>query len=377
MASTLIGRLRALDAGDFYGVLGVSPSASPAQVKNSFRKLALALHPDKSPLAGAKEAFQIVSNAYTCLVDPAKRKEFDIAGTAAQYNVDGSQMNNRFRARQYSTSSTSCDDDFEFGRKFNSCGCDCGSFVHGTKCTACSSTRDAFSTDDESSDFEDEYFYAEDDADKPRRTSNPDEGKEDTATTDVEHQAQQGAVTGEDEKEEATERNGKEDKPSDDVSEPSQHEAPAHLQQEAAIERPPARCTSNGPQGIAAAINDKIDSSTTAMGPIPAIEALEQKSRECLTRSQLRRLRRKRAALWRKKRESGPKGSQQQECQSSSQKDGNHTVNAAQGDCEACGIARVTLVCPTCKNLGLQPHFFCSRKCFRALWAEHKALHKP
>ncbi len=35
-----------------------------------------------------------------------------------------------------------------------------------------------------------------------------------------------------------------------------------------------------------------------------------------------------------------------------------------------------TLQCPTCVKLQLEPSFFCSQDCFKALWGMHKLAHK-
>ncbi|HVU71870.1 MAG TPA: molecular chaperone DnaJ [Mycobacteriales bacterium] len=63
---------------DWYQVLGVSSSATAAEIKKSYRKLARDLHPDKNPDDAKAEArFKDVSRAYDILGDEAKRKEYD------------------------------------------------------------------------------------------------------------------------------------------------------------------------------------------------------------------------------------------------------------------------------------------------------------
>ena len=58
-------------AEDYYKILGVSKSSSPAQIKRAYRKLAVELHPDKN--GGDEEAtakFAEVNNAYEVLSTP-------------------------------------------------------------------------------------------------------------------------------------------------------------------------------------------------------------------------------------------------------------------------------------------------------------------
>ena len=62
---------------DYYGILGVEPSAGDGEIKTAYRRLARKYHPDVSKEAGAEEKFKAVNEAYEALRDPAKRKAYD------------------------------------------------------------------------------------------------------------------------------------------------------------------------------------------------------------------------------------------------------------------------------------------------------------
>ncbi|MED6172806.1 hypothetical protein PIB30_053348 [Stylosanthes scabra] len=62
---------------DWYKVLGVEPTADDQTIRKHYRKLALILHPDKNKSAGADEAFNLITQAWSCLSDNAKRVTFD------------------------------------------------------------------------------------------------------------------------------------------------------------------------------------------------------------------------------------------------------------------------------------------------------------
>ncbi len=68
---------------DFYEVLGVNKSATDAELKSAYRKLARQHHPDIDKSEGAAEKFKEISEAYQVLSDPQKRKTYDQFGSAA------------------------------------------------------------------------------------------------------------------------------------------------------------------------------------------------------------------------------------------------------------------------------------------------------
>jgi molecular chaperone DnaJ len=63
---------------DFYKILGVSKTASQADIKKAYRKLARDNHPDSNPgNKAAEERFKDISEAYAVLSNDKKRKEYD------------------------------------------------------------------------------------------------------------------------------------------------------------------------------------------------------------------------------------------------------------------------------------------------------------
>src|SRR5215469_339126 len=66
---------------DYYEILGVQRSASEADIKKAFRKLAREFHPDVAKdKKRAEEKFKEINEAYEVLSDPAKRKRYDELG---------------------------------------------------------------------------------------------------------------------------------------------------------------------------------------------------------------------------------------------------------------------------------------------------------
>lgn len=73
---------------DPYGVLGLTRSATPDDIKKAYRKLVRTSHPDLHPEdAGAEARFKAIAAAHDLLKDPDTRARFDageIDGTAAE-----------------------------------------------------------------------------------------------------------------------------------------------------------------------------------------------------------------------------------------------------------------------------------------------------
>lgn len=64
----------------FYEVLRVQRSANDIEIKKSYRKLAIKLHPDKNPHPRASEAFKVINRAFEVLSDEEKRRLYDRLG---------------------------------------------------------------------------------------------------------------------------------------------------------------------------------------------------------------------------------------------------------------------------------------------------------
>jgi molecular chaperone DnaJ len=82
---------------DYYEILGVSKTASDAELKGAFRKLAMGCHPDRHPGDTAAEAkFKELNEAYQVLSDGQKRGAYDRYGHQAFENGGGGGGNPDF-----------------------------------------------------------------------------------------------------------------------------------------------------------------------------------------------------------------------------------------------------------------------------------------
>ncbi len=75
-----------MDFIDYYKILEIDKSASDADIKKAYRKLARKYHPDLNPNdANAKKKFQQINEANEVLSDPEKRKKYDKYGKDWQH----------------------------------------------------------------------------------------------------------------------------------------------------------------------------------------------------------------------------------------------------------------------------------------------------
>ncbi len=83
---------------DYYQILQVKPTATNAEIKAAYRKLAKLFHPDKNP--GAEEKFRIIKEAYETLSDEVSRNRYDVK---RNYDITVSQIKKTEPAKKQKT----------------------------------------------------------------------------------------------------------------------------------------------------------------------------------------------------------------------------------------------------------------------------------
>src|SRR5690554_1588799 len=106
-----------MDFIDYYKILEVDKSASQADIKKAYRKLARKLHPDLNPNdKTAQQKFQQINEANEVLSDPEKRKKYD------QYGKDWQHADAFEQSRQQQQQSGGGFSGFGGGRTYTSGG---------------------------------------------------------------------------------------------------------------------------------------------------------------------------------------------------------------------------------------------------------------
>lgn len=79
-----------------YDTLCIGQDAGADEIKKAYRKLAIKYHPDKNPDADAGDEFKKVTEAYTILSDPEKKKQYDLTGNVDDMMSGMPDMNDIF-----------------------------------------------------------------------------------------------------------------------------------------------------------------------------------------------------------------------------------------------------------------------------------------
>jgi DnaJ-class molecular chaperone len=110
---------------DYYEILGLSKSATTAEIKAAYRKLALQWHPDRNKAANANEKFKEINEAYAVLSDSKKKEQYDQFGHAAfqpgaggMGGQQGNPFGGGFRQGPFQYYSTSSQGGMPFGEDF-------------------------------------------------------------------------------------------------------------------------------------------------------------------------------------------------------------------------------------------------------------------
>ena len=65
---------------NYYTILEIPKDADDKTIKKAYRKLAIKWHPDKNPTnkQQAEEKFKKIAEAYSVLIDPDKKRQYDM-----------------------------------------------------------------------------------------------------------------------------------------------------------------------------------------------------------------------------------------------------------------------------------------------------------
>lgn len=120
---------------NYYQILNVGTNANQEEIKRSYRRLAMAFHPDKNPSPDSKLQFQKIQEAYRTLGNFEKRKKYDAwllyGGSVLKENVAhhadhrhrksrGNSVRNQpgYQAKAYAGKKKEVDHDFSLMEKY-------------------------------------------------------------------------------------------------------------------------------------------------------------------------------------------------------------------------------------------------------------------
>lgn len=110
---------RIIRCKDYYEILRITKEATDSEIKRSYKKLALQLHPDKNHAPGAVEAFKALGNAAGVLTDPEKRKNYDVYGINSEKAPKRHYHTNHEYEHAYRGAGSGFDSDFTADELFN------------------------------------------------------------------------------------------------------------------------------------------------------------------------------------------------------------------------------------------------------------------
>lgn len=96
------------DPRGYYARLGVTPTATLAEIKSAFRRKAKDLHPDRNPDPAARDAFHRLTAAYEVLSDAERRSAYDTrrtTGTRPKQGNSGASAETARPQSRYTASS--------------------------------------------------------------------------------------------------------------------------------------------------------------------------------------------------------------------------------------------------------------------------------